>query len=306
MKRMIIRILATSLITFACSLTCFSQPSLPAPQGMVSDFAGKLDSQTRAQLERLLRDFRDKTQIEVAVVTVNYDDMQGYPIEQYALELGRKWGVGRDSQKRALLLLVAIKPRGSDGKYHGGTRLEVSRKLEGDIPDILAGEVIRKMRDDFQAGRFDQALVNGTQTILATLQQRLGISVDGVDPAQVARRSPRGVQSYRQPPENRGFFHFLLVVIIVGIVVAVIVAVTRGGKGGPGAGRRRRSSWGSPDWIIWPMILGGWGNGRRGSTWGGGWGSGGSGWGGGGGSGGGFGGFGGGGDFGGGGASDSW
>src|SRR5262249_37432760 len=104
------------------------------------------------QIETLLRNFRDRTGIEVAVVTVPFDDMQGYPIEEYTLRLGREWGVGRDSEKRALLLLVAIKPPDDKGQYHGGTRLEVSRHLEGDVPDILAGELIREMREDFMAG----------------------------------------------------------------------------------------------------------------------------------------------------------
>jgi uncharacterized protein len=307
MKHVLTKRLIAPLVLLAFSVIALAQPQLPEPQGMLSDFAGKIDARTREQLEQLLQRFKDQTRIEVAVVTVNFDDMQGYPIEQYALELGRKWGVGGDSDKRALLLVVAIKPRGADGLYHGGTRLEVSRRLEGDVPDILAGEVIRKMRGDFQAGRFDEALMSGTQTILATLQERVGISVTGVDRSQDASRRlrtrPRG-----QPVGTSGLLGFLVIVIVVGIVVAIIVAITSGRGGGPGSGGPRRGRWGGADWIIWPIIFGNLGGGRRGSGWGGGWGSGwgggGSSWGGGGG--GGFGGFGGGGDFGGGGASDSW
>lgn len=152
---------------------------LPLPQGLVSDFARKLSPATKQQIETLLLNFRNRTGIEVAVVTIPFDNMQGYPIEEYALRLGRQWGVGRDSQKRALLLLVAIKPPDAQGVYSGGTRLEVSRHLEGDIPDILAGELIRKMRDGFVAGRFDQALTTGIQMILATLAQRLAVSMEG-------------------------------------------------------------------------------------------------------------------------------
>ena len=263
----------------------------PPPQGMLNDFAGKLSPASRQQIETLLESFRDRTGIEVAEVTVPFDDMQGYSIEEYALQLGRQWGVGRDSEKRALVLVVAIKPPDPQGSYHGGTRLEVSRHLEGDIPDILAGELIRKMRNDFTAGRFDQALTTGTQTILATIAERLGISMDGIDASQAARQPVR--QSPRTPRRGGGIPFFAIIILAV-VVFAIIRAI--GGGRGSGGGRGGIGS----NWLLWAILFGS----GRGGGWGGG---GGSSWGGGGDSGGGgFGGFGGGGDFGGGGGSDSW
>ena len=293
-------VICTALILIFAT-TGFGEPSLPKAQGFVNDFAGKLSPANNQQLETLLRNFRDRTGIEVVVATIPFDDMQGYSIEDYALRLGREWGVGRDSEKRALLLLVAIKPADSQGVYHGGTRLEVSRHLEGDVPDILAGDLIRKMRDDFVAGRFDQALTTGTQTILATLAQRLGISVDGVDPTQAAR------QPVRQQPRSggRGVRIPISAIIIIGFILFAVLHNLFSGRRGGGGPRGGGGRWGgvASDVLLWSILFGGRG--------GGGWGSFGgdrrdSGWGGGSDGGGDFGGFGGGGDFGGGGASDSW
>lgn len=290
-------LMAAAIALFIATVS-FADLQLPQPQGMLNDFAGKLSPASKGQIETLLQNFRDRTGIEVAVVTISFDDMQGYPIEDYALRLGRQWGVGRDSEKRALVLLVAIKQPDSQGAYHGGTRLEVSRHLEGDVPDALAGELIRKMRDDFTAGRFDQALTTGTQTILATLAQRLGISMDGIDSSQAARQPVR--QPSRAPSRGGGGISLFSIIIIVFVVLAIIRAIG-GGRGGGG----RRGGIGS-DWLLWAILFGS-GRGWGGGGWGGGGGDGGSSWGGGGDSGGGgFGGFGGGGDFGGGGASDSW
>jgi uncharacterized protein len=286
----------SAIIILVLAAVAFAQPQLPSYTGMVNDFAGKLNDGKKQQLESLLENFDKRSGVQVVIATVNYDDLQGYPIDQYALELGRKWEVGRDSQKRALLLLVAIQPPDASGVYHGGTRLEVSRHLEGDIPDGLAGEIIRKMRDDFQRGNFDQALTTGTQSILATLANKLGISMEGIDQTQ-AYRAPT-----RRPQRSRGGISPVMIIVLVFIFLAIINALGRGGRGGPG-GRYRRGGLG---WMILPLIFGGGRGGWGGSDWGGS--SGGS-WGGGGdsgGGGGGFGGFGGGGDFGGGGASDSW
>ena len=295
MTRAIKRFLTTTAIIVLFAVATLADPQIPQPQGMVSDFAGKISPGNKDQIETLLRNFRDRTGIEIAVVTIPFDDMQGYPIEDYALQLGRAWGLGRDSQKRSLLLLVAIKPPDSLGSYHGGTRLEVSRHLEGDVPDILAGELVRKIRDDFKAGRFDQALTTATQTILATLAQRLGISMDGIDSTQVAR------QPVRQPVRPRGRSGggiSLFAIIIIGFVIFAIIRGFFGGRRGGGGGRG--GGIGS-DWLLWAILFGS----GRGGGFGGFSGGNDSGWGGGGG-GGDFGGFGGGGDFGGGGASDSW
>ena len=279
--------------------TASADLQFPKPQGMLSDFAGKLSPTSKQQIETLLQNFRDRTGIEIAVVTIPFDDMQGYSIEEYTLRLGREWGVGRDSEKRALILLVAIQQPDSQGLYHGGTRLEVSRHLEGDVPDILAGELIRKMRNDFMAGRFDQALTTGTQTILATVAQRLGISMDGIDASQAARPPVR--QPSRPRGRSGGGFPLFAIVIIVFVVFAIIRGIFGGGRRGGGGGFGGIGS----NLLLWSILFGsnrggGWGSfgGDRDSSWGG--------WGDSGGGGGDFGGFGGGGDFGGGGASDSW
>src|SRR3989442_1163679 len=126
-----VKALRKSLISVALlillAIVSLADPQLHQPQGMLNDFAGQLSSVSKQQIETLLRNFRDRTGIEIAVVTIPFDDMQGYPIEDYTLRLGRQWGIGRDSEKRGLLLLVAIKPPDNQGVYHGGTRLEVSR-----------------------------------------------------------------------------------------------------------------------------------------------------------------------------------
>jgi uncharacterized protein len=301
MKLLIRSMIAAAVLVLFAQMT-FAQLGLPQPQGMVSDFAGKLSPAVRGQLETLLIDFRDRSQIEVAVATIPFDDMQGYPIEEYSLQLGRQWGLGRGSEKNSLLLLVAIKEANSQGIYSGGTRLEVSRHLEGDIPDGLAGEIIRRIREDLKAGRFDQALTMGVQTVLATVAEKRGISLEGLNRGLAYRPAERVAERPRQG--RRGISPFAIIVIIF-VVFVIISAIGRGGRGGPGGRRRGRGGF-DAGWMLIPLIFGGgggWGGSsghRGGSSWGGG-----SDWGGDGG-GGGFGGFGGGGDFGGGGASDSW
>jgi uncharacterized membrane protein YgcG len=126
----------------------------------------------KQELEALLRAYADRNGIDVAVVLVPFGEMHGQPIEDYSLALGREWGIGRGPEKLGLLLLIAIDSADTEGRYHGATRLEVSRNLERDIPNALASQIIRTMRADFQAGRFDKAVKTVVELILATLSEK--------------------------------------------------------------------------------------------------------------------------------------
>src|SRR5438132_14162772 len=95
MTKAIKLVLSSAAMVLLMSTVSFADLQLPQPQGMLNDFAGKLSPATKQQLETLLENFRDRTGIEVAVVTVSFDDVQGYPIGEDALRLGRARDVGR-------------------------------------------------------------------------------------------------------------------------------------------------------------------------------------------------------------------
>src|SRR5215471_16100967 len=281
---------------FIFSLTCLAGPDYPQPQGMVNDFAGKLSPATRQQLETLLTNFKARSGgTEVSVVTVPYDKLGDYPIEVYALGLARKWGIGAGSDKSGLLLLIAIRPPDSQGRYSGATRLEVSRHLEGDLPDGLAGALVSRMRDDFRAGQFDRAITTGVQTILATLASRRGISMDGIDQSYAYQP---GSETSR-PPREPTLEELAPLIIFGGIMLLMAISALRKRRSGGAVQPGARTDSGT-DCMPYPFIFGGGAGGFGGYRDGSGpYGSGG-------GSDGGFGGFGGGGDFGGGGATDNW
>ena len=167
------------LLLLASVVSCATVISTPAieaqfkqRQGFVSDFADKLSSGVKQELEALLRAYADRNGIDFAVVLVPFGEMHGQPIEDYSLALGREWGIGRGPQNLGLLLLIAVDSVDTEGRFHGSTRLEVSRNLERDIPNELSSQIIRTMRADFQAGRFDQAVKTGVKLILTTLSEK--------------------------------------------------------------------------------------------------------------------------------------
>ena len=291
-----VRLLVLIAIIFTLSVTGSAEPVFPQPQGMLNDFAGKLSPGTKQQLETLLTNFKDRSGgIEVSVVTMDFDKLGGYPIEDYAIGLARRWGIGAGSEKNGLLLLIAIRPPDSQGRYSGATRLEVSRHLEGDMPDGLAGALVSRMRDDFRAGQFDRAITTGVQTILATLASRRGISMDGIDQSYAYQP---GSETSR-PPREPTLEELAPLIIFGGIMLLMAISALRKRRSGGAVQPGARTDSGT-DCMPYPFIFGGGAGGFGGYRDGSGpYGSGG-------GSDGGFGGFGGGGDFGGGGATDNW
>ncbi len=95
-------------------------------------------------LSRLWRD----TSSEVVVVAVNSVD--GDP-DEFATELFTKWGVGKKDNDNGMLVLIAKDDRKAVIRTGYG--------MEGVLPDILAGRIIRNiMAPHFRNGDYD----NGT------------------------------------------------------------------------------------------------------------------------------------------------
>jgi uncharacterized protein len=273
---------------------------LPVPFNPIVDNANVIDAGTRERLESIYRNLKERANIEYAVLTVPTTGEQD--IFDFSLAVARGWGIGpKDGEKAGLLLVVAVQDR----KYF----TQVSDHLEGDLPDGLVGIIQReRLVPEFRRQDYSAGILNTIQAYVATLAQKRGFSIEGIDQSYAYREEPpaSGVR-IREAPQTR---LSSLCCTVGGIIFVVILLsiISRGGGGGGGRGGRRRRGWGGggllEGLLLGQILSGGFGGGRRSSSgWGGGFG-GSSGWGGGGG---GFGGgFGGGGSFGGGGAGGSW
>lgn len=265
---------------------------LPVPFTPIVDNANVIDAQTRERLESIYRNLKERANIEYAVLTVDTTGEQD--IFDYSLAVARGWGIGsKEGDKAGLLLVVAIQDR----KYF----TQVSDHLEGDLPDGLVGQIQReRLVPQFRQRNYSQGIYDTIQAYVATLGQKRGFTVEGIDQSYAYRGEPQGNVDIQQVPRTR------MSTICCGalVLLAILIAVSIGSRGGPRGGRRRR--WGGGGWwqaaLLASLLSNAGGSGRSRGSWGGGFGGGGFG-----GGGGGFGGgFGGGGSFGGGGAGGSW
>jgi uncharacterized protein len=265
---------------------------LPVPFNPIVDNAGVIDADTRLRLESIYRGLKERANIEYAVLTV--DTTGDRDIFDFSLAVGRGWGIGRkDGDRASFLLVVAIQDR----KYF----TQVSRHIEGDLPDGVIGQIQRdRLVPAFRQGNYSKGILDTIQAYVATLGEKRGFSVEGIDQRYAYRQRAPQPQKTASPQPGK----ICMGLIIGGVILLLLLSAGRRG----GRGRRGGGGGGCLQALLFANLfsnVGGGGWGSRGSS---GWGGGGFGGGGfGGGGGGGFGGgFGGGGDFGGGGAGGSW
>jgi len=222
------RALSYALILVAFALPArAAEPSYPEPTDYVVDTAGLLTDDTKAHVDAIAKELDEKTGVQIAVAVV--PSIAPLEIEDYAVTLFKKWGVGNKKEDTGILLVVAEKER--------RVRFEVGYGLEGLLPDgrvggILRHDVVPHLHDnDWNGGVL--AGVVAVATIVADDRKVTLTSLQGAAPP------PEDDTGDHIPPRVLLFVGFLAVVIILNAIARA--------QQGP---YRRRGGWGG---------YGGWG-----------------------------------------------
>ena len=274
-------------LLFACAVAQAQQlapiPSLDSP---VVDTTGTLDAASRQQLEQqaLALQQRKGSQLQVLMVPTT----QPEAIEPYTQRVFDQWQLGRKGVDDAVLVVVAKDDRAA--------RIQPGYGLEGAIPDITAGRVIREyMAPKFRQGDYAGGLIDATAQLVKLIDgeplpeplTRQGEGGGGDSwlfalfaafvVAQLARmflsRLPGGLRGLLGGAASGAVAWVLSSVLLVGGLGALIgffVGLISGGGGGRYARDGGWGGFGNGPWIG--SGGGGWGGG------GGGWGGGGGGW----------------------------
>ncbi|MDR0217156.1 MAG: TPM domain-containing protein [Comamonas sp.] len=152
-------------MVFACLWLLYSLPAIaqtsagaqlqPVPQltGRVIDQSGTLSSTDVQSLSEQLKRLEDETGAQLVVLMVPSTAPED--IAAYAWRVASSWKLGRKEIGDGSLIVVAKNDR--------RMRIEVARKLEGAIPDIMAARIIDgamkpRFRNDDYAGGLSAAI----------------------------------------------------------------------------------------------------------------------------------------------------
>lgn len=159
---MIKRLVFCLLLISACftHASTFSVPELTSP---VTDLAGVLTPAQRNKLTDDLLNFersrQDGAQIAVLIVKTTGHET----IEQAAENVFNQWGLGSKHNNNGILLLIAESDR--------TLRIEVGSGLEGVIPDVIAGRIIRNaITPEFKEQQYYQGISKGLDFIKGLIE----------------------------------------------------------------------------------------------------------------------------------------
>ena len=197
----------SKIILFICCMVLpiflVAQPPIPAkpnPPRLVNDFAGFLSPSEAAQLESTLVAYNDSSSSQVTIITVN--DLGDYAIEDWALEFGRKWGIGRKGKNNGVVILASKNPR--------KINISPGYGLEGALPDAICKRIeIQKMIPNFRAGNYYQGFASAVETIRGTIK------------GEFVNDEPKSSSG-----SDLGFTIFLIILVLV-IIFFIFVANSR-------------------------------------------------------------------------------
>lgn len=214
-------------------------PARPSPPRLVNDFTNTLTPQQVQALEQKLVAYDDSTSSQIAVVIINSTD--GSDVADYAIALGRKWGVGGKEFDNGIVLLIAKQDR--------KLRIEVGYGLEGAIPDVTAKSIIdNDLTPEFKAGNYYRGIDRAIDDLIK--------AAAGEYKAPAGYRKKKGVGGI-------GIGTIIFIIIVISLLGAI-----GGGRSGGMVSRRGYGNVGT-GWII-GSVLGSLGRSGGGSSGGGG------------------------------------
>jgi uncharacterized protein len=179
--------------------------SFPALTGRVMDGAKIISPATKQQLTTQLAAHEQQTTNQMVIVTL--PSLQGQPIEEYGVALGRHWAIGQKGKNNGLLFIIAPNDR--------QVRIEVGYGLEGVMTDAESSTIIQQIvLPEFKSGNYEAGIVKGTTSILGLLSHDAAITEE-----------VHGLMQQNAGNDEPGNWVFLLIILIFFFHLRPLLAV---------------------------------------------------------------------------------
>lgn len=216
MKKLIIALFLTVLCT-----SVFAQQYPATPNTLVNDYTGTLSESQKQQLEAKLVAFDDSTSTQITIVILK--SVGEYDINEYALGLGRSWGVGGKKNSNGVVILVAL----GDRKI----AMQTGYGVEGVLPDIITKRIIdNEIKPYFKEGDYYGGLDAGTTAIIKYTK------------GEYKNDNPKVAQ--------KGGSSGIIILVVIIVIIVIIIRKGGGGNGQVMSGR------GVGEALFWGALLG--------------------------------------------------
>ena len=222
MKKVIILLNVLVFFLLAAPALAIAFPEL-ANDIYVQDISAVLTDEDEEELRRLGSGLEEATTAQIAVMVI--PSLEGEPIENYALEALRHYGIGSKENNNGVLLVVST----GDREIY----ITTGYGLEGALPDGKVGQIL----DDYavpylKKDQFDQGIRNTYTALYHEVTAEYSQNAEAAAPQTGASQVP----AYE--PREKWPLHRVIIAIVIGIWIVVALF---GDGAGRGNGKKSRS-----------------------------------------------------------------
>ncbi len=156
--RSLLAVAVAALLFHAVVLAQEQEPAVPTLMRHATDLTGTLTSQQTETLDARLRAFEDSTSNQIVVLMIS--TLGSGSVEDYSMRVAEANRIGVKGRDNGALLFIAKDDR--------RVRIEVGYGLEGALPDITAGQIIRnELGPHFRNGEFYEGINAAVDAMMA-------------------------------------------------------------------------------------------------------------------------------------------
>jgi uncharacterized protein len=228
-RRRIRLLVAAALLLLAVALPAFALIKIPPPENRsVHDLSGVLSPDLVRALEARHTELFQKTGVALVIVLVK--DLEGEPLADFAVRVGKAWGVGKKGEDRGIVVAITT------GEPH--IFVATGYGVEGYLPDGRVGGIL----DDYVVGPlrsrdFNTAVQMVSAGLVSASAQEYGVTIGGTPDA------PSEAQGRRRGSLAGSIFAILFMVIMIVLFIRnptlfllLMMSGRRGGGGGSFSG----------------------------------------------------------------------
>ena len=159
-------LLAFVLTLSGSTLAAFGKIPSATKEFYVNDYAGVFSDTWKEELCKAGEQLYEDTTAQLVVLTVDTTD--GEDISDYAVETGRKWGIGSKKKNNGVLIVLSV----SDRKVW----VSVGYGLEGKLPDSKTGRLLDEYAvPSYKDNQFEKGTVELYYALLNEIREEYGL-----------------------------------------------------------------------------------------------------------------------------------
>lgn len=213
MIRWVAALMAFVMVLSGSVLAVYGEIPDATEEFYVNDYAGIFSDSWKDKLCEAGEQLHDDTTAQLVVLTV--DSTDGEDISDYAVEVGRKWGIGSEDKDNGVLIVLSV----SDRKVW----VAVGYGLEGKLPDSKTGRLLDEYAvPSYREDKFEKGTVELYYALLNEIRDEYGLEPVTVSEYEEAQEEAAQEEEDEGKPWEIALGLVLIVLLMAGAYLGFV------------------------------------------------------------------------------------